>query len=399
MAHLQILWSGISCQDVLNVTSSSPLYADNAEYRRSDSWEAKPPLDRERLARWLEKRSGYLTRQGAVWWHTSGSTGKSLAIAFPRYFHSSYLRRAYAQLFPEACVPQGLHAHLCAPRIAAKEIDLAADDWNSRIQNDDLYLMPPKMLHEWTAEDCRRIQHDLAGGKPQTLRADPFYLAAFLRWALRSGADIPKIPIIISSYSPLTRNLRRVFANTFGAQMWDLFAMSECGPLYFDNGNAVIPWVEGVLYEGTTIGADIGGNEIFVGLVSSLRNPYYPLLRYQSGDLFRRSASSDVNMVNYENCGRIHQLVRLQDGTLVTQRSFDDVLSEMPQIWSFAANIRGNCVSLDLMTAPDAPSDDVVTEAAIRIRAMLRDEYDVSARAKEMNVTQPSGKVSLLSYQ
>ena len=386
------LWSGISPERVLSAASKSSLYSQDV-VTGSDIWDEQPVLLCERLALWLAAQKDALDDEGAVWWCSSGTTGSPLTGAFPTHFHSTYLLAAYERLFSLCGDKSGFHAHLCAPRTAPASIDLAAQSWEKRIRFNDLYLMSKGPLQDWTGASFARIFRDLNEIRPQTLRADPFYLAAFLRWLIRNDKVLPACPVIICSYSPLTTNLRKAFVDYFGVPVWDLFAMSECGPLYFYDGLQCIPWDDGILYEGRLLATDVCGESVYSGFVSSIRNPYYPLLRYQSGDLFQQIDGPDGRNA-YVNCGREVQVISLPDGSLITQRSLDQIFRSFPQIWAFCARVRGGQISVDLMFSPGSESPVIVNEIEREILSLTRNYFAVSVSTSESFFTQPSGKVT-----
>lgn len=238
---LKKLWTGLLDIELQKKAMKCSLY-DSPLYR---SWlsgdgnfskDNPPVLERPQLAKWLDAMRKYFAKD-IMWWETSGtSSGRPIKIAFPQNFHNSLLRPLYHEFIPGWREEKASFAVLCPPRIAGLCCDPSEHDLEKRIVGEEVYLSPPYPPEHWEEKDYRRLLNDLRNLSIVSLRTDPHYLMVFFRWALQSGSSLPHIPVIISFYGSLGEISRRRIETITGSRVLDLFAMSECGPLYLSLG-------------------------------------------------------------------------------------------------------------------------------------------------------------------
>ena len=132
----------------------------------------------------------------------------------------------------------------------------------------------------WSGGDARRAF--LTAADPQVVTGSALTLQTY------AALDLPCSPLaLVSGAVDLSTPARAHLETTLGAPVLDLYGLREVGPVACEvaagAGHVIVPrraWVEVVDVDGRRVDDGIPG-EI---TVSSIENPYLPLLRYRTGD-------------------------------------------------------------------------------------------------------------------
>ncbi|NKI42604.1 hypothetical protein [Streptomyces physcomitrii] len=135
-------------------------------------------------------------------------------------------------------------------------------------------------------EEIRSVQASHPSGRYH-LDCSTSHLAHLVRKAADWGlwADFPRPASIIHAYEYTPATVRRFLRARFDCPIVDLFGSTELGYLYYsDAEGAYHPYLDRMSVELLETVPDSG---LYSLIVTSLRNPYMPLIRYRSGDVVR----------------------------------------------------------------------------------------------------------------
>ncbi|MFE6777819.1 hypothetical protein [Streptomyces sp. NPDC057702] len=125
------------------------------------------------------------------------------------------------------------------------------------------------------------------------------------RWGLWDDFPMPASIVHAYEYTPVT--VRRFLREHFACPVIDLFGSTELGYLYYsDRAGRYHPYLDQMSVELLPVAP---GSELYSLIVSSVRNPHMPLIRYRSGDCVRTTdGSPDPTRVD-RFCGREKELL------------------------------------------------------------------------------------------
>lgn len=107
-------------------------------------------------------------------------------------------------------------------------------------------------------------------------------------------------------------NVRRFLHQRFACPVIDLFGSTELGYLYYsDRDGRYWPHLAGMSVELLPVAP---GSTIHQLIVTSVRNPYMPLVRYRSGDCVRTLDGSPDPAAITQFCGRQKELLSTPNG-------------------------------------------------------------------------------------
>ncbi|CAM5610351.1 hypothetical protein SALBM135S_04028 [Streptomyces alboniger] len=125
---------------------------------------------------------------------------------------------------------------------------------------------------------------------------------------------------IVHAYEYTPLNVRAELRARFGCPVVDLFGSTELGYLFYSEADGSYrPYLDGMSVELIPVEPGSGIHSL---IVTSVRNPYMPLVRYRSGDCVRtRDGSADPrHIVSF--CGREKELLATPTGP-VAQADLD----------------------------------------------------------------------------
>ncbi|AUX39663.1 hypothetical protein SOCE26_010580 [Sorangium cellulosum] len=193
------------------------------------------------------------------------------------------------------------------------------------------------------------------------LDCDSYHLAHLARKALAWGAweRFPRPASIIHAYEYTPRNVRRFLEQRFDCPIIDLFGSTELGYLYYsDRHGRYWPYLDRMHLELIPVEE---GSTIYSLIVSSVRNPYMPLIRYRSGDCAETVDGSPDPLRIRRFCGRERELLRPGRGGLISQAHLDDwIAAATPSIFVYQLHPEGlDRARLEYTTFDDRPVDEV----------------------------------------
>lgn len=143
----------------------------------------------------------------------------------------------------------------------------------------------------------------------------------------------------------------------FGVPVIDLYGSSETGHLLVESDGIMRPSPETALLEST---AATGIGEL---LVTTLTNPYLPLVRYEIGDYVERVAGG------YLVHGRKRDALRGADGRIITTRQVDATFTGLSGIAHYQLRQRTDG-SAHLCLLPEHAGDELVAAQATLVERL-----------------------------
>ncbi|GAB7035124.1 hypothetical protein AB0G35_05430 [Streptomyces sp. NPDC021749] len=199
----------------------------------------------------------------------------------------------------------------------------------------------------WERDEVVRMLQEIEAARqshPQGsyhLDCSGYHLAHLLRkvaeWRLWDAFPPPASIIHAYEYTPL--NVRRFLAQHFDCPVIDLFGSTELGYLYYsDRRGRYRPYLDGMSVELHPVAA---GSTIHELVVSSVRNPFMPLIRYRSGDCVRTlDGTPDPDRIT-QFCGRRKELLPTPNGP-VAQGDLDRCIGEIsPDVFVYQLQLTG----------------------------------------------------------
>ncbi|MEU5159459.1 hypothetical protein AB0G74_07595 [Streptomyces sp. NPDC020875] len=184
----------------------------------------------------------------------------------------------------------------------------------------------------WSREEVERMITEIRaeraahpGGRYHLDCSGP-HLAQLVRKAVAWGLwdDFPRPASVITAYEYTPVNVRRYLESRLDCPVVDLFGSTELGYLsYSDQDGRYHPYLDRMHLELIPVAPGVNLHSL---IVSSVRNPWMPLIRYRSGDLVRTLDGSPDPALITRFCGREKELFASPRGP-VSQGDLDDCLA------------------------------------------------------------------------
>ncbi|OWA16768.1 hypothetical protein [Streptomyces sp. CS057] len=334
-----------------------------------------PLLDKPEIARgfpdnWMTPRLAAALQTGeAEFVLSTGTNHARMQLIRPPYF----LLRSYYELWrnhpdigetwESGCSRVSLTTVLATEHVARvnaarrgvehRGIPILAD---RRLDERTCYLNLRLDPAKWVRKDVLRMlrEIDLARSThPQGryhLDCSGYHLAHLVRkveaWGLLDAFAPPASIITAYEYTPV--NVRRFLHRRFACPVIDLFGSTELGYLYYsDREGRYWPHLSGMSVELLPVAP---GSTIYQLIVTSVRNPYMPLVRYRSGDCVRTLDGSPDPAAITQFCGRQKELLSTPNGP-VAQGDLDRQIADTsPRIFLHQLHLHGDADATLLYT-------------------------------------------------
>lgn len=215
---------------------------------------------------------------------TGGSTG--LPMTFVRDKECIYLRKAQ-ELYFDNWMGYRL-GDKAALFVAASHHDSLGGRWKAAFRNATCERMLRFDPHHITDEYMEAFIREYREFAPSIVKCFPNSLAVFAEFVSRRGIELPKVAAISCTGENLYPQQRRLFADTFGGEVFEKFGTRECGVIACEcrEHRGMHLFLDGAFVEIL----DASGNAAGPGqmgrvVVTDLFNRGMPLIRYEIGDL------------------------------------------------------------------------------------------------------------------
>jgi phenylacetate-CoA ligase len=318
---------------------------------------------------------------------TSGTSGASVRVVFGKSWwaeqeHRALLRNPFlAALFGDQTSLR--RAVLTTPGCSGVSCYNRWLSLEQRTLGDSRFVNQTRIPFSLGEEKLADMADEVAAWAPAFLDVDPVHGAWFALHCERHGRRFPSLRFILSSYEYTSVTHRAVMERVFGVPVIDLYGSSETGHLLIETDGVMHPSPETALLETT---AREGVGEL---LVTTLTNPYLPLLRYEIGDYVERFA--DGYLVH----GRKRDALRDADGRIVTTRQVDATFVEIAGIAHYQLRQQPDG-SAHLSLLPERAGDELVSaQAMLKERLTLLLGAPVTSASVALLTPEDSGKFRL----
>ncbi|WP_171167128.1 hypothetical protein [Streptomyces sp. I05A-00742] len=397
--------------DVVEQVRHIPLYRAAVERGYFPVLE-KPDIARGFPDNWMTPALAQALKTGdAEYVLSTGTNHARMQIIRPPYFLLKSYYRLWsehpdiARTWHEGCPRLSLTTVLATEHVARVNARKHGTDpialpslEDRRLDERTLYLNLRLDPAHWTREDVERMIAEIDTAR----RAHPrgryhldcsgYHLAHLVRKAEQWGlwADLPRPDSVIHAYEYTPHNVRRYLREHFDCPVVDLFGSTELGYLYYsDRHGRYRPYLDGMSVELLPV---TPGSELFSLIVTSVRNPHMPLVRYRSGDCVRTLDGTPDPTAIRSFCGREKELLASPNGP-VAQGDLDDaVAAASPRVFlhqlrtTEPGTARLLCTTLDAETftpAETAALEDAVSRlTGLRCTAEHREHIAIGRSGK-----------------
>jgi phenylacetate-CoA ligase len=309
---------------------------------------------------------------------TSGTTDERLQVLFD--FAAGGLPEHYEDFWAlEEGVGRG--AVFTSPLCAGFECHLGMTTREERTRGATLTLNSSDDVMSISDEEVQAIAREMNEFEPQVLFVNPWYGVWFLRRVAALGLTLPPLAAVLPSYQYLTRRHRKLLSEGFGAPVFSYYGATDLGGALIGaecaEGSMHVR-EDHVYVEVVPLEDDPSVGKL---LVTTLNNPYMPLIRYEVGDVAavdvaRCSCLRDAEWEPLRLEGRAKDLLHDASGGVVTTRRVDDAIGEDDVDFYRLRQTGDRSYQLEAMPA-EGGDLDAVTE---RLRAVLGADAEVRVR-------------------
>lgn len=330
--------------DVIEQVKDIPIYRQSITERFFPILE-KPAIALDFPNNWMTPQLAAALDAGeAEFVLSTGTHHARMHIIRPPYF----LLNSYYQLWSEhpdiqftwqqQCQRVSLTTVLATEHVArlnARKHGLCAADMVSpamrRLDARTSYLNQKLDPAQWERADIERMLDDIEAARRlhphgfYHLDCSSYHLAHFVMKVAIYGLEERFVhpASIIHAYEYTPSNVRRFLLENFSCPIIDLFGSTELGYLYYsDRHGRYLPYLDKMRLELVPLPTS---GSIYSLIVSSVRNPYMPLIRYRSGDCVQTADGSANPDKIVRFCGREKEMLQASHG-IVSQADFDDLI-------------------------------------------------------------------------
>ena len=318
---------------------------------------------------------------------TSGTSGASVRVVFGKTWWAEQERRAL--------VRNPFVAGLLGDRTSLRRAVLTTPGcsgvscykrWlnlEQRTLGDSRYVNQTRIPFSLGEDKLAVMADEVEEWAPAFLDVDPVHGAWFALHCERHGRRFPSLRFILTSYEFTSVTHRAIMERVFGVPAIDLYGSSETGHLLVETDGIMRPSPETAILEST---APAGIGEL---LVTTLTNPYLPLMRYEIGDYVERVTGG------YLVHGRKRDALRGADGRILTTRQVDAAFSGLSGIAHYQLRQRTDG-SAHLSLLPEQAGDGLASvQATLVERLSLLLGTTVTSESVGLLTPEDSGKFRL----
>ena len=318
---------------------------------------------------------------------TSGTSGASVRVVFGKtWWAEQELRALLRNPFVAECFGERTslrRAVLTTPGCSGVSCYNRWLNLEQRTLGDSRYVNQTRIPFSLGDDKLAVMADEVAAWEPAFLDVDPVHGAWFALHCERHGRRFPSLRFILTSYEFTSVTHRAIMERVFGVPVIDLYGSSETGHLLVETDGVMRPSPETALLECTS--AD-GIGEL---LVTTLTNPYLPLMRYEIGDYVEPIAGG------YLVHGRKRDALRGADGRILTTRQVDAAFSGVRGIAHYQLRQRPDG-SAHLSLLPEQAGDGLTSvQATLVERLSLLLGTSVTSESVGLLTPEDSGKFRL----
>jgi phenylacetate-CoA ligase len=327
--------------------------------------------------------------------HTAGTSEERTPLLLPRGWWAEQELRALGLNATTARLlesdPAARRVTLSSPVCSGDICFTGVPSRQERTIGNTLFVSLSRFPFLWGEADLERIAAETSEWQPRFLDVDPVYGAVFARYCEARGLRLPSLEFILCSYEFVSVCHRRALERVFGVPVFDLYGSTETGHLLIETEQGQFrPSLETAFLE--VIEPDAGGVGELV--VTTLTNPFMPLVRYRIGDLVQKLQLPYAT--RYILHGRARDSFRTASGRRITTRQIDQCFTHTPGILHYQLVQKGPAEFV-LRYAPDGagPGSDELAGLGAQLEALLELSGAVRCEKSELLMPESSGKFRL----
>ncbi len=334
---------------------------------------------------------------------TSGTADESLTNLWNQEWWNASERASWTLNAHAAGVLTGSHREA----ILASALSVGPRSEGPQIGREERMLARFLFLNEygstaqWPEGHEERIRRELEKYSPVALEANPSLLARFARWAWNKGKPVFQPGLITLTYefpsAVQLRAIRRIFscpiASSYGAtEAGYIFMECEKGRLHQNHAFCRVDLAPVPGLEAQGIGRV---------LATTFGNRWFPLLRFDIGDLARVSTDAcpcgrtfGLTVSSIE--GRLISVFLASGNRMATHAQMDRAIAEVDGVDDYRLDQDSpKHVQLRLVAAGERPRQSVLRDAREAIQALLGNEVETTVEAVGCLLPEASGKFLL----
>lgn len=332
---------------------------------------------------------------------TSGSTDDQVTVIFHARWWEASEHSAWALNSVAHRITTGAHAEvvLASPRCVGPGYAEHAQSQAHRTLGRHLYINEKIDPATWTDDDVRRMADELNAHEPVVLEADPAYLACFARRVKALGLATHTPALIFLTYSFPSRVYLRQIRETFPCPVASSYGSTETGHVFMQcEAGRLHQNVEHCRVDFEPFRAAHGGPILGRLLVSTLRNPWFPVLRFDIGDVAHREErgpcpcgrTDGLTLASID--GRIKDITFSPDGRAITVNRLDEALADIEGLRGWQLDhVSPAEYRLSVLAEPET-ADRTVRSAHVALRALYGEQARIAVKAVPGLEPEASGK-------
>lgn len=345
-----------------------------------------------------------IARQEASFVKTSGTSDESLTSIWNQQWWDESERASWTLNSAAAGTATGSHreAILASALSVGPRSDgppLARDE---RMLGRFLFLNEYGSTAQWPPGHELRILAELAEYQPPVLEANPSLLARLARFAVRAGIAAFQPALITLTYELPSRLQLRAIKEVFGAPVASSYGSTEAGYVFMEceqgrlHQNADFCRVDLIPFGG----AWRDGGRTGRLLVSTFGNRWFPLVRFEIGDVARMAAGPcpcgrnlGLTLASIE--GRLISLCQAADGQPVTLGELDEALSTIDGLEEYRLDQEMPDQVLLRAVSEGRAREAVLGDAREVLEELFGGGMEITVEPADRLLPEPSGKFLL----
>ena len=272
---------------------------------------------------------------------TSGSTGDSVTNIWNQKWWDASERASLKLNSHTSRVATGSHPE--AILVSPLNVGIVSDDIDLEIEKRRLsrflYLNEKSNPLSWTPQHMDRMIRELEIFEPVSLEANPSFLARLCRYILTSKKKVFQPALIVFTYEyPMNLHLRQI-SRVFHSPLISSYGTTEVGCVFMQCEKGKFHQnTESCRVDYQPLKPEHGGPTLGRVLVTTFKNPWYLILRFDVGDLVQRdnenecSCGRDSGLILSAIEGRTANITFTVNGRIVTLRELDNAISVLEGI-------------------------------------------------------------------
>jgi phenylacetate-CoA ligase len=264
-----------------------------------------------------------------------------------------------------------------------------------------LFLNEYGSTAEWPEGHEERMRKELEEYSPMVLEANPSLLSRIARWAEREGKTMFQPQLIVLTYefpsAVQLRAIRRVFASPIASS----YGSTEAGYVFMECERGLLHQNAAFCRVDLAPMRSMEASGIGRILVTTFGNRWFPLLRFEIGDIARISPEPcpcgrafGLTLSSIE--GRLLSIFLASGNRLVSHRQMDQAIAAVEGIEEYRLDqLSPLNVKLRIIVGGSRRRQSVLRDAKEAMQALLGDDVDVLVEAVPSLFPEASGKFLL----